>query len=78
MATISVEERNSDTNENSRFRFSKIRILAAVLIFAAFIYCDRMQVEINSCTTKDLFRQIEKTISLEKIMRIYDEELSLK
>ena len=57
------------TEEVNLFRFSKIRILISVLIFAAFIYCDQTQVKINGYTTKDIYKQIEKTFSVEKIMQ---------
>ena len=51
------------------FRFSKIRLLIAVLIFTAFLYCDHSQLKFRGYTTKEIYEKIEESISIEKIMQ---------
>lgn len=54
--------------EEPVFKFSKVRLLIAVLIFVAFVYCDRNQVKISGYTTKDLYKMIEGNLSFEQII----------
>ena len=55
--------------EGIEFRFSKVRLLIAVLIFAAFVYCDQSQLKFREYTTKEIYEKIEETISPEKMMQ---------
>ena len=69
-------ENTTKTEADTVIHFPKIRIFIAVLIFAAFVYCDQTQGKISGYTTKEIIEQIEKTIPLEKMLESITSVLS--
>lgn len=47
------------------FPFWKVRLLAAALLFAAYIFCDRTDTEINHISMKDVSEEIVHNFSYE-------------
>ena len=50
--TESVEEKNVSSTFG-------IRVIIAILIFAAFVYCDKENITYHNISTKEVFSQIE-------------------
>lgn len=46
----------------------KFRILFAILLFTAFIYCDQTKIQVAGYTTQDVYEIIEDSISLENVL----------
>lgn len=66
-----TEVSNAAEEQHDFFRFTRLRLLAAILIFAAFVYCDQNKVKIHEYSAKELYERIEETISTEKIIQTY-------
>ncbi len=48
------------------FSFFKIRLVAAALLFAAYIYCDRTNTVVYHVSTKEVMEKIEADFDYEK------------
>lgn len=62
----------SDTSSEERpgiFSF-KFRMLLAILLFTAFIYCDQTKMQVGEYKTQDVYEIIQENISLEKVLQI--------
>ncbi|MCI8484056.1 MAG: hypothetical protein HFH41_06920 [Lachnospiraceae bacterium] len=52
-----------------------IRTLIAILLFAAFVYCDKEQIRVAHYQTKDLYKQIEwNPLPLEKWKQLLEKK----
>lgn len=51
----------AEEEREGEFKYSSlgIRTLIAVLLFAAFVYCDKEQISVAHYQTKDLYQQME-------------------
>ncbi len=56
----------------------KMRLLIAVALFGAFVYCDKNDVKVISYTTKEVSKQVQKDLAVDKIMNKIEEALSFR
>ncbi len=55
--------------EGSFINAWKVRALLAILLFGLFVYCDQNQTKIQGYTTKDIYKFVEESISIEKVLQ---------
>ena len=61
-------QKNTDTKGEAMegFSFFKVRLIAAALIFAAYIFCDKTNTAVYTLTAKDVSEKIVENMDYEK------------
>lgn len=60
-------------NDVSTAGFLRLRLLIAVALFAAFVYCDQNKVKIHTYTTDKVYEYIQMTVPMDQIIETMKE-----